>query len=113
MLLNPQFPAELWRHGQQGCLRLRAGADGGGQSDVASGFAGSASSGRASHTFTVPSPPAEAIRWPSGLNATLAMGLVCPSRARDPCPDRASHTLTVLSPPAEAIRWPSGLNATL
>ena len=33
--------------------------------------AGSASSGRASHSFTVWSSPAEASRLPSGLNATL------------------------------------------
>src|SRR5947209_4072177 len=51
-------------------------------------FAGSPSSGRASHTFTVPSRLAEASRWPS-------------------------HTFTVPSQLAEASRWPSGLNATL
>src|SRR5262249_35094197 len=45
-------------------------------------FAGSASSGRASHTFTVRSALAEARRRPSGLNATPLTGPVCPLRVR-------------------------------
>src|ERR1017187_10309473 len=67
---------------------------------VASGFAGSTSKGRASHTFTVPSQLAEAIRRPSGLNATLATQSVCSRGVRVSCPDPASHTFTVLYQPA-------------
>ena len=67
----------------------------------------------ASHSFTVPSPLAEASRLPSGLNATSQTPLVCPLKVSVSCPIRASHTLTVPSELAEAIRLPSGLNATL
>ena len=55
----------------------------------------------------------EAMRVPSGLNATLltarrgrvAVAPIC-------CPVAASHTRTVLSSLPDTIRVPSGLNAT-
>ena len=52
-------------------------------------------SGRASHTFTVPSSLADASRPPSGLNATLLTRPVCPLRVRVSWPVPASHTFTV------------------
>ena len=42
----------------------------------------------ASQTFTVPSTLAEAIRLPSGLNATLLTPSVCPLRVRISSPGR-------------------------
>src|SRR5262249_41615648 len=63
----------------------------------------------ASHTFTVPSPPAEASHLPSrlkatlpaeasnlpsGLKATLRTGPACPLRVRASRPVAASHTFT-------------------
>ena len=65
----------------------------------------------------IPSPslssPAEAIREPSGLNATLVTAPVCPLSVSVSWPVAGSHTFTVWSWLAEAIREPSGLNATL
>src|SRR2546429_117211 len=70
-------------------------------------------SARASHTFTVWSSLPEAIRLPSGENATQSTKLVCPLSVRTSCPVWASHTFTVWSPLPEAIRFPSSENATL
>ena len=68
----------------------------------------------ASHTRTVLSALPEAIRCPSGLNATLNTVPVWPvSGAPMGWPVSASHSRTVLSAPPEASRCPSGLNATL
>ena len=68
----------------------------------------------ASHTRTVLSPLPEAMRLPSGLNATLDTAPVCPvSGWPTGWPVAASQTRTVLSSLPEAIRLPSGLNATL
>jgi hypothetical protein len=67
----------------------------------------------ASHTFTRPSPLPEAMRLPSGLNATLVTEPMCPLRVRVSCPVCASHTFTRPSPLPEAMRLPSELNATL
>src|SRR5262249_56993681 len=62
---------------------------------------------RASHTLTSPQdfwvlsskpPPAEAIRLPSGENATLQTSPVCPLRVRASCPVCPSHTLTACPP---------------
>src|SRR5262249_51166366 len=58
-------------------------------------------------------------RLPSGLNATLQTGLVCPWRESCSWPFCASHTFTSPglllqeSPPAEAMCLPSGLKHTL
>ena len=59
----------------------------------------------------VVSHPAEAIRRPSGLNATLRHQLVCPRRLSTSRPLAASQRRTVLSSPTEARRKPSGLKA--
>ena len=68
----------------------------------------------ASHSRTVLSPPPEAMRWPSGLNATLDTAFWWPVIGWPTgWPVAASHTRTVLSKLPEAIRLPSGLNATL
>src|SRR5262245_52433365 len=69
--------------------------------------------GVASHTFTVPSSLAEAMRLPSGLNATLSTQPVCPLRVSASNPIRASHTFTVLSSLPDTMRVPSAENATL
>ena len=58
-----------------------------------------------------PSLLAEAMRRPSGLNATPMTSSVCPLNVSASCPEPASQTLTVLLL-AEAMRRPSGLNAT-
>ena len=58
--------------------------------------------------------PPEAIRVPSGLNATLnteSCGRSAAGRRVGRC--AASHSRTVLSSLPEAMRVPSGLNATL
>ena len=65
----------------------------------------------ASHSLTVPSPPAEASRHPSGLNATLATLSLWPCKTRAASPPDTSQTCTILLPAAAASRWPSGLNA--
>ena len=65
-----------------------------------------------SHTFTVSSSDPLAIRFPSGLKATLSTSPVCPFRVKVSWPVDASQTLTVLSWDAVAIRFPSRLNAT-
>ena len=93
LLALPDRPAPI---GQGQALRLPGGV-----------------TGVPSHTFTVRSSLAEAMRWPSGLNATLLTSPVCPLRVRTSWPVAASHTFTVLSWLAEARRLPSGLNATL
>ena len=67
---------------------------------------------------TVSSELAKAIRFPSGLNATLKTPLKIPFldslRTELSCPVSASHTFTDPSRPADdATRLPSGLNATL
>ncbi len=54
----------------------------------------------------------EAIRDPSGLNATEQTMSSCPRRTTSWSPLEASHSRTVLSYDPEAIRDPSGLNAT-
>lgn len=51
--------------------------------------------GVASQIFTVPSRLAEAMRWPSGLNATRQTVLVWPRRVRASRPVVASQTFTV------------------
>ncbi len=68
----------------------------------------------ASHTVIVPfSPPPEAMRVPSGLNATPVTPTEYPGSVRVPWPLAASHSLTVPSPGlVEAMRVLSGLNAT-
>ena len=58
-----------------------------------------------SQNLMVPSSPAEASRFPSGLNATARRVSVCPCSARSSCP-AASQTLTAQSSPAEASRPP-------
>ena len=65
------------------------------------------------HNRMVWSSLAEAIRCPSGLNATLFTGLVWPVSVLRGWPVSAFHSRTVWSALAEAIRCPSGLNATL
>ena len=67
---------------------------------------------RASQTLTVPSTLAEAMRVPSGLNATPKTQLACPLSVSTSSPVAASQTFTDLSSLAEAMREPSGLNAT-
>ena len=62
----------------------------------------------ASHNRTVWSQLAEARRCPSGLNATLATGSVCPVKGWS-----ASQNRIVWSTLAETSRCPSGLNVTL
>ncbi len=67
-----------------------------------------------SHNRTVLSTLPEAMRVPSGLNATLSHRVVVAAIGSPiGCPVAASHNRTVLSAPPEAIRVPSGLNATL
>ena len=53
------------------------------------------------------------MRLPSGLNATLVTGSVCPLSVSISVPLSASHTLTVLSQLPLTMRLPSGLNDTL
>ena len=67
----------------------------------------------ASHSRTVLSPLPEAIRCPSGLNATLITKLVPVIGWPIGLPVSASHSRTVVSMLPEAMRLPSGLNATL
>src|SRR5262245_9938953 len=61
-----------------------------------------------SHTFTVPSALAVAMRFPSGENATLVTPPLCSLRVSVSCPVCRSHTFTVLSWLPETIRVPSG-----
>ena len=68
---------------------------------------------RPSHTFAVLSPLPVTMRLPSGLNATLVTGSVCPLSRAGAVPVRASHTFAVLSQLPVTMRVPSGLNATL
>ena len=63
--------------------------------------------------LTVSSLLAEAMRRPSGLNATPYTVLVCPLSVSVSRPVTASQILTVPSPLPDASRLPSGLNATL
>ena len=67
----------------------------------------------ASHTRTVASPPPEAIRVPSGLNATPFTAVCVPGQrlADGLAGGRVPHPHGVVAPP-EAMRVPSGLNAT-
>ena len=67
----------------------------------------------ASHTFTVRSQPAEASRFPSGLNATLQTRVVVPFQCERFLTARGVPHLHRLVPLADASRFPSGLNATL
>ena len=66
----------------------------------------------ASHSLMVLSLLRDAIRFPSGLNATLRIEPVCPLSVASWAPLAASHNLMVLSAHPDAIRFPSGLNAT-
>ena len=68
----------------------------------------------ASHNRMVLSPPPEAIRVPSGLNATVMTEISSPCMGGPTgCPVPASHNRMIPSTPPEAIRAPSGLNATV
>ena len=71
----------------------------------------------ASQTLTVnssPSWPAEAIRWPSGCQATQKTIPVWPLNSTLTCSGPRVPDLGGRQPqPAEAIFWPSGLTATL
>ncbi len=58
------------------------------QRGVGTGFAGLASSGRASHTFTVRSQLAEASRWPSRAERHAQDRVGVPRRVRVSCPVR-------------------------
>ena len=66
----------------------------------------------ASHTNTLLSTPPEAMRVPSGLNAT-AFTFSAEPDSGSPTGVAASHTRTVVSKPPDTIRVLSGLNATL
>jgi hypothetical protein len=51
--------------------------------------------------------------FPSGLQATLQMAPVWPSKVVSSLPDDASHSFTVLPREPDATVFPSGLQATL
>ena len=68
------------------------------------------------HNRGVPSNPADARRWPSGLKATPTMVLVGPSKGGNALPLARSHTVSFAPPraglaktPPAARRVPSGL----
>src|SRR5271169_1242431 len=63
-----------------------------------------------SHSLTVSSQDPDAIRRPSGENATAKTVLEWPASVCWRSPVLASHSLTVLSPDPDAIRRPSGEN---
>src|SRR5262249_36516467 len=65
----------------------------------------------ASHTFTVLSSLPEAMRLPSGLNATPLTHSVCPLRVRSSLPVAASPTSTGVSPLPAPTRMPTGRSA--
>ena len=65
-----------------------------------------------SQTLTVRSQPPEAMRRPSGLNATQSTPAVCPRRVKTSSPVVVSHSLMVRSSLPVARRRPSGLQAS-
>ena len=76
-----------------------------------------ATSGRSSRPvaahqiLTMPSSPPEAMRRPSGLQASDARVAVCPASRNTSSPVTASQTLMSWSPPPDATCWLSGLQA--
>ena len=65
-----------------------------------------------SQTLTVRSMLPEAMRRPSGLNATQNTPAVCPRRVKTSSPVVVSHSLMVRSSLPVARRRPSGLQAS-
>ncbi len=65
-----------------------------------------------SQSLIVLSCPDDAIRVPSGLNATESARPSCPCKTASSSQLSVSQSRTVLSNDADAIRDPSGLNAT-